>query len=83
MSAKVVGMDGEPVPMAREPNAACIRALEDLLERARSGEVQGFAGATLDADQCASWHAAGFVGSFGMLGALEVTKAHLMQVHIP
>ena len=61
-----------------EPNETCIKALEEWLDMARSGEIVGVALAGLCADRASRYAVAGKVGSYGMLGALEMAKADLI-----
>jgi hypothetical protein len=51
------------------PNAACIEALEDVLERARAGQVVGVAISELYHDGLAGWQLGGFLGGYALMGA--------------
>lgn len=58
-----------------EPQDDVIAILEMALERAKAGEVQAVALATLHADRLSSYNFAGPVRSaFGLLGAVEAMK---------
>ena len=79
----VISIDGAPVPLAQaEPNEALVAFFEDMLARARAGEIQGFAGGTMGEDCLCSWHAVGLVDAFGMIGALEIVKTRLASGHL-
>lgn len=58
-----------PLP-PRTPNVNCITALEEALERARTGETIGVAIIEQDADTGSFWTCGGFCGSYSMLGAI-------------
>ena len=51
------------------PNAEVIAQIEWMLDRAQSGEIQGFAGAVTYADRTASKMASGYQND-AMIGAL-------------
>jgi hypothetical protein len=73
MTQNVVSLTGDPVPGADlEPNAGAIALLEDLLERARAGEVIGVGAVTLHSDRLTSWHLSGRCGGYGMVGAASM-----------
>lgn len=74
--------NGDPVIATAEPRESVIKELEDLLERARSGEVQGVAYAALHSDGLASWGIFGAQGPYSMVGAVEVMKANLLLEEI-
>lgn len=63
----------------REVSSACVEGLEYLLERARNGEVIGFAASFLHADGTANYCACGHVGGYSMLGALEIVRCELVD----
>jgi hypothetical protein len=74
--ADVVGLFGKadlgsPVP-------SCVAALKDLLERADAGEVIGIAVAAVNAKGSASYSVGGMIGAYGLLGALDMAKAHMI-----
>lgn len=82
MSGKVYGLNGQVSHRSAEPCEACIRALEEMLERARTGGLQGFVAAILTSEDAAEYRIAGRVGGFGMQGALECAKAELVNVNL-
>lgn len=53
----VVNLAGEPVRAPGEPNPALIRAIEQMLEEARSGTLQSFIGTGFlaDGDRMSIW----------------------------
>ena len=74
--AEVVGLFGKadlgnPVP-------SCVAALRDLLERAEAGEVIGVALAAVNAKGSASYSVGGMIGAYGLLGAVDMAKAHMI-----
>ena len=75
----VVSLRGGIVPQEGVPNASVIEALEEALERARSGEIQGVAIAQLHADRLASYAIAGIIGGYSLLGALEMLKSVIVR----
>lgn len=62
-----------------EVNEDFVEYLEGLLERARSGHAIGICGSVLGGDGNAEWVVCGRVGSFGMIGALEVGRLELIE----
>lgn len=79
MSENVASIFGGPKGVP-EPNETCVKALEELLEMARSGEIVGVAMAGLCADHMSRYAIAGNVGGYGMLGAMEVAKSDLVRI---
>lgn len=79
MAENVIPINGGPTGLP-EPNANCIRALEEWLAMARAGEIVGVSlvGLTFSGGGC--WAVAGKVGGFSMLGALEIIRAELVAV---
>jgi len=77
--SKVVGIHGN-TPVSREPNETVIRELERILEMAKSGEVVGFAGALLHADKLSTVAYGGLLGTYGLVGALDVAKDHIKKL---
>lgn len=67
MSEKVVGLRGAIVPQAMPANPDVIRVLEDMLERARSGQILGVHAIFQESDECCGTRRAGLV-SFRVLG---------------
>lgn len=76
---RVVSLYGGPTG-ERAPVDNCVLALEELLAKARAGEVVGVAVACLHFDRLASYHVAGQVGGYGIIGALEVAKVDLLEI---
>ena len=70
---------GDVVIATGEPRESVIKAIEDLLERARSGDIQGMAYAALYHDSLASWGIVGLCGPHSLIGAVEVMKANLIR----
>lgn len=82
MSGKVFGLNGQVSHRSAEPCEACIQGLEEMLERARTGDIQGFVAAILTSADAAEYRIAGRVGGFAMQGALECVKAELVNVNL-
>lgn len=78
MGEKVTSIFGGPVGIP-EPNMNCISVLEDMLEKARSGEVIGAAVAVMHADGLSSWATGGKCVGFSLIGALEVMKSGIVE----
>lgn len=77
--AEVISMCGQMVP-ASEPDTDTIWLLEDILERAKAGEIVGVYIAALHHDATASWSRAGMVGPYSFLGALTAAQADLIAM---
>lgn len=77
----VVSLNGGPTGVPT-PNQNAIQVLRMLLDKAEAGEIVGVAAAALHYDHLASWQMGGLVGSFGLVGAIEVMRADLVQVHL-
>jgi len=75
----VVSINGDHKDMS-QPNSKAIGLLEDMLERAKSGEIVGVGITVLHYDHSSSWWVAGNVGTYGMLGALDMVKNELLGV---
>ena len=69
MTDNVHALHGGEVIVAGEPSESAIEMAETLLEKARCGEVQGFAVAMLHPDRCSSWTLAGRIGGNSIIGA--------------
>ena len=54
MTEKVVSLQGKPLPVPGEPVEDVVKQLEDILERARSGEINGFVAVVTHADKLVS-----------------------------
>lgn len=76
--AEVVGINGCVSIAAGIPRDDLVEELERLIEAARSGEIQGIAGAILYRDGATSVVAAGLCNSRGVIGGLEVVKFRLI-----
>lgn len=79
--ADVVGLRGGPVRGQGEPVASVVAALEDLLERAKSGDITAFAG-VVETGSVAQWHVVGSGFGFDMLGGLECAKHRLLTLMV-
>lgn len=71
---------GDPIPV-RTVEPRVVEHLEELLEKARSGEVIGICGAAQYFDGLASWHIVGLTNSFSVIGALQVMQTGLTLQH--
>ena len=79
--SKVVAMRGGPVVAEATPNAPVISLLEEYLERARSGDVQGVVFASLHSDDLCSYSCAGAIGgSYGLVGAVTMALDNLVAI---
>jgi hypothetical protein len=52
MTSNVVSLNGEPIAELGEPQEFLIKAIEQLLEKAKSGELQSFIGTGFVTDGC-------------------------------
>lgn len=77
--SNVASLFGGPTGVP-EVNETCVARLEEWLEMARSGEIVGVAVVALCADGASRYAVSGKVGGHGMIGALEVAKAELIDV---
>ena len=59
MSDKVTSIRGHPLPTPGEPVEDVVDTLRRLLEMAESGEIVGFVGVTLHADNAVSGYSIG------------------------
>ena len=76
---KVVSLyGGEPSPQG-ECSEVLIEFLVDQLERARSGDVIGYAGVTINSRHHTSYHVVGFADGYATIGGLEAAKADLLR----
>lgn len=82
MTDNVIPVFGGPITNAAEPNAACVKTLEQWLERARSGKTIGVVIAAMDTDNMTQYELAGYVGSFNMMGALQMLQQHLIDINL-
>ena len=79
MAENVTAIFGGPTGLP-EPNATCIEALREWLAMAEAGEIVGVAIAGLCADHMSRYAVAGKVGGYGLIGAVEMAKADLLEV---
>ena len=77
MMTNVVVLHGGPTG-SPEPNEHAIKALEEWLEMARSGELIGVVMIGAAYDDTTRSTMAGVVGSYRMVGTVEITKAELI-----
>lgn len=70
--------NGEPA----EPNLALIKYLENLLDRARSGDLQGIVTVGMDADGLAAYGLIGSCGGFAMQGALTLVSTLVAEINL-
>jgi len=74
----IVGIFGAPVPEAGKPSPALVARLEELLEQARSGEIQGLAGAALFRDGATVVVSAGLANRT-LVGTLAIAQTRVVQ----
>jgi hypothetical protein len=69
--SNVVSLSGEPHPAVGEPREGLVSLLEDMIVKARSGELQSFIGAgfTSDGGRISLWYE-GEPHVYKMLGSL-------------
>lgn len=75
----VVSLFGGPTG-ERQVSAACVETLEELLVRARSGEIIGVACACLHHDRLGSYLVGGMIGDYALLGALDCAKSEIVDL---
>lgn len=68
-----------PPPRA-EPSQILIDELEQLLERARSGDIIGGALAVIDASGVSEYHIVGYSEGFALVGAATCMQAKLTDI---
>lgn len=71
MSDNVVNIYGGAIPEKNEPCESVVQLLEELLEGAKKGHVQGFCGVTKEDDGYAFRYMAGYVEGYELQGALN------------
>lgn len=76
---RVVSLFGGPTG-ERKVNALCVEGLEELLMRARAGEIVGIACAALHSDGLSSCQTSGLMGGYSLVGALQVLSADLVEL---
>lgn len=77
----VASMFGGPTGI-RTRNESVIEVLRELLEKAEAGEIVGVITAQIYHDGLSGFRIGGLVGSYSMVGALEMAKADLINVII-
>lgn len=77
---KVISIRGEEILLPGVPNDKLITDIQELLEKAKSGEISGLAWASLHRDDATSY---GWNGKLtrGVIGALELVKYELMEAN--
>lgn len=75
---------GTPLPelSQAEPNERVISLLEDLLEEARAGLIQGIACAYLDDTWSAAYSIVGSVGGYSLQGAISCVATELAHINM-
>ena len=79
--SNVTSLNGGPTG-EKKPEPECVKEIQLLLDRARSGDVIGVAYVTanFDSSQGAGW--GGYVGSWSMIGALQCLVAKFTAVSV-
>lgn len=75
---EVVGINGDLVIATREPRQTLIETLEDALEKAKAGEIQGAVLVMRYADGCVQYVNSGAPGGYAVIGCLEDAKRALL-----
>ena len=65
-----------------KPVASVVNHLESMLELAKAGKVLGVAMVPLFNDNSAAYSLAGNIGGYGMLGAMECLKIHIIDINM-
>lgn len=80
--AEIYSLSGDPIPEERvtpgEAHPLVVEALEKLLERARSGDMRGFACIYLYGDMATGGVLAG-TRSFSLIGRMEDIKMEILD----
>jgi len=76
------GSRNSPEPETSEPNTGVVAFLEDLLEEARAGDVQGVALASIDSERIGSYAIVGRVGGYSMQGAADCVVRELAEINM-
>jgi len=80
MSDNIISLTGRNTDgPASEPSQYLIETLEDLLERAKSGQIVGMAAVCLEHDGQSPYCLVGRIGGFTMAGSLS-TLTHIINV---
>lgn len=77
--SNVVGFDGNEVPVPGEPVQAVVDHLEELLARAKAGQVHCIVEA-VDTPDGVLWSIHGTAMGFDMIGGLEMAKARIIRL---
>lgn len=75
--SKVVSLKGKPIEDPRTPDPKVVAGLRELLEKAESGEIKGYAAVSLHADDLVSYEIHGLFDQ-RTLGGLELVKAEMV-----
>lgn len=76
---KVVTLHGNTAPDPRVPDPDTIAVIEDLLERAEAGEIQGVAAVVAYHDESAGQFAGGHVVTTRALGEIQLMSARIVR----
>lgn len=76
--AKVVYTNGDEIIGDRGHNENCVKSLENLLQKAKDGEIVGFSAALQYADQATGTASAGFTWNSAMIGCLMILVNRLV-----
>lgn len=76
--AEIVGLKGLPISDGRTPNSEVVELIEDLLEKARAGEITGVCVAVNYFDNSSGHRGAGTT-SYAVIGRLEYLKAWALE----
>ena len=80
LSSNVVSLHGGPTG-ERKPSPMCIEAIEEVLELAKAGEITGVAIASVYFDGRSDYRLSGFVGGYGLLGAVTMLQADIVAIN--
>mgnify|MGYP001618845364 CR=1 FL=1 len=80
VEGKVVSLKGNTLPQPGQPSEKFVAFLEEQLQRAKSAETIGFAGAIIERDLSATYWIAGHTGGFSMVGALQCALQKLAAI---
>tara|TARA_R100001086_G_scaffold83982_1_gene41098 strand:+ start:1939 stop:2184 length:246 start_codon:yes stop_codon:yes gene_type:complete len=75
----VLSMNGGIALQNATPNEDLIEELEDMLERARSGEIQTVCFAILNFDESTTYFTRGLHATRGLLGSLVLLQRDLLE----
>ena len=78
--SNVIALNGGEVLGLAVPRESLIDALNELLERAKSGELQGAAVALVDKDGKGCFCIAGVIGGYAILGAAMSMQVRLRDI---